>query len=99
MLERILRSFLWGKQGAAKGIPLVAWDLYNSPRDQGGLGLPKVRVQGAGLGSKWVVCKVKRDAPWQFLVRRRIQQAQHNQRIKGPFQLCEIISNAQAFVI
>jgi hypothetical protein len=43
--------------------------------------------------------KINGDATRQIVVQRQILQAWHIQGIKGFFQLCDIIWNAQAFVI
>jgi hypothetical protein len=47
-----------------KGIPLVSWDIFTLPRDQGGLSLLNIRVQRVALIGKWVVEVVEGDVPW-----------------------------------
>lgn len=49
MLEKILKSFLWDKQGGVKGIHPMAWGICTLPRDQGRLCILNIRAQGASL--------------------------------------------------
>ena len=50
-LERILRSYLWAKYGVARGLPMVPWDVWSMPKDEGGLGLIGVVTQGNVFGN------------------------------------------------
>ena len=45
----ILKSFLWGKQGEAKGLPMVTWYICKLLRDQRALGLPDKEYKGQHL--------------------------------------------------
>jgi hypothetical protein len=64
MMELVFIGFLWGNQGGVKGIPLVYWDIFTLPKDQGVLSLLEIRVQRVAMSGKWVVEVVEGDVPW-----------------------------------
>jgi hypothetical protein len=55
MLEKVIKIFIWGNQVGAKGILLVALNIFTLPRDQGGFGILDIRAQGVTLFGKWEV--------------------------------------------
>jgi hypothetical protein len=69
------------------------------PKDEGGLGLIDVVTQGNILAAKWVVRCLEGSSPWQVLMWHRLISAQHVGRVKGQFDLCDIISTPHNFHI
>ncbi|KAL3682430.1 hypothetical protein R1sor_000452 [Riccia sorocarpa] len=49
-LEQICRKFTWGKncQGGDK-VPLIAWEVLQYPKKDGGLGIPSFQMQGEAM--------------------------------------------------
>ena len=68
-------------------------------KDDGGLGLIDIATHGCILVVKWVVRCLEGCAPWHILLRHYLLTTQHSGRIKGSFDLCDIISSPHIFYV
>jgi hypothetical protein len=92
-------SKFYKKYGWARGLPMVPWVVCIMHKDEGGLGLIDVATQGNILVAKWVVKCLKGSSPWQVLMRNILISSQHTNKVKGQFDLCDIISTPHNFHI
>jgi hypothetical protein len=56
-----------------------------------------VASQGSILATKWVMCFIEGSSPWQMLLHHTFYYAQHVLKVKGSFNLCDIISAPHLF--
>ena len=73
------RSFFWYSSNNQKGIPLVAWEAIQKPKEFGGMGVGDLIVKNAALLFKWW---------WRFNDRtdplwKRIIQSNHYSQLGG----------------
>lgn len=61
--EKLLREFLWFKLRGDRFLPLVPWEICVLSKDQGGLGLYVIKLQGEALSVKWIVRCLFGDEP------------------------------------
>lgn len=62
----ILRDFLWKKSKEGKGCKLVKWEVTQSSKGQGGLGVRKLKIQNNHLLMRrlWRFCE-EESSPWK----------------------------------
>ncbi|KAJ0491837.1 putative RNA-directed DNA polymerase [Helianthus annuus] len=68
-LESMIRRFLWGSSSEGHKIHWVAWDSVSTPKDNGGLGLCKLKDVNLALLSKWCWrCKTNDNSLWRNII-------------------------------
>ena len=71
----MLRLYWWAKYAGAQGLPMVPWDIYIIPKDEGGLGFIDVVTQENILVAKWVVWFLDGFSPLKILFMHKLHIA------------------------
>lgn len=78
---------------------MLPWYVCTMPKEEGGLGFIDVTTHGSILVAKWVVMWLEASSPWNILMWHRILTSQHVGKVRGWFDLCDIISSPQNYQV
>lgn len=53
-IEKLMRNFFWKGSSIEKRAHLVRWDLITKPKENGGLGIDKIKITNEALLAKWI---------------------------------------------
>ena len=76
---------------------MVPWVVCIMSKDKIGLGLMDVVTQGKILVAKWVVWCLEGSSPWQVLMRNILISTHNVGKVKGQFDLFDIIFSPHKF--
>jgi len=69
-LEKIMTDFLWNTNDNGNGLHWVNWDEVCHPKQEGGLGIRRLRIMNEALKTKWLWRFAKEyDAMWKNVIK------------------------------
>lgn len=84
--DKMLRKFIWSEETGVRRFHTASWRLLTSPKEEGGAGLPEMRLMAVALIAKLLPKVLAGRSPWTYFFWQFIEKA-HIEVLPGSTQL------------